>query len=67
MAVNPYNKTFNVEDLTLSDNDSVIPAYHSGFSGIITESSSNYGITARGKIITVILDYGNLVTSGNNR
>ena len=43
-----------------------IPAYHSGFSGIITESASNYGITARGKIITEIVDYGNLVTSGNN-
>ena len=51
-----------------------IPAYHSGFSGIITDSpellrksASNYGITARGKIITDILDYGNVVTSGNNR
>ena len=36
----------------------IIPAYHSGLSGIYTE---NYGIMTRGKIITESLDYGNLV------
>ena len=34
---------------------------------LLRKSASNYGITAGGKIITDILDYGNLVTSGNNR
>ena len=33
---------------------------------LLRKSASNYGITARGKIITKIVDYGNLVTSGNN-
>ena len=33
---------------------------------LLRKSASNYGITARGKIITEIVDYGNLVTSGNN-
>ena len=33
---------------------------------LLRKSGSNYGITARGKIITEIVDYGNLVTSGNN-
>ena len=34
---------------------------------LLRKIPSNYGITARGTIITDILDYGNLVTSGNNR
>ena len=34
---------------------------------LLRKSASNYGITARGKIITDILYYGNLVTLGNNR
>ena len=34
---------------------------------LLRKSTSNYGITARGKIITDIFDYGNLVTSGYNR
>ena len=33
---------------------------------LLRKSASNFGITARGKIITEIVDYGNLVTSGNN-
>ena len=33
---------------------------------LLRKSASNYGITARGKIITEIVGYGNLVTSGNN-
>ena len=33
---------------------------------LLRKMASNYGIMARGKIITEILDYGNLVTSGNN-
>ena len=33
---------------------------------LLRKSASNYVITARGKIITEIVDYGNLVTSGNN-
>ena len=33
---------------------------------LLRKSASNYGITARGKIIMEIVDYGNLVTSGNN-
>ena len=33
---------------------------------LLRKSASNYGITAMGKIITEIVDYGNLVTSGNN-
>ena len=32
---------------------------------LLRKSASNYGITARGKIITDILYYGNLVTLGN--
>ena len=34
---------------------------------LLRKIASNYGITASGKIITDILDFGNLVTSGNNR
>ena len=34
---------------------------------LLRKSASNYGITARGKIITDILYYRNLVTLGNNR
>ena len=34
---------------------------------LLRKSASNYGITARGKIITEIVDYGNLVTSGNKK
>ena len=34
---------------------------------LLRKSASNYGITARGKIITDILYYGNFVTLGNNR
>ena len=37
------------------------------FPELLRKSVSNYGITARGKIITDILYYGNLVTLGNNR
>ena len=34
---------------------------------LLRKSASNYGITARGKIIPDILYYGNLVTLVNNR
>ena len=34
---------------------------------LLRKIALNYGITARGRSITDILDYGNLVTSGNNR
>ena len=34
---------------------------------LLWKSTSNYGITARDRSITEILDYGNLVTSGNNQ
>ena len=43
-----------------------IPAYHSGFSGIITEKCIKLRYYARGKIITEIGDCRNLVISGNN-
>ena len=43
-----------------------IPAYHSGFSGIITEKHIKlryYGITARAKLFRNVFDYGKLIGS----